>query len=87
MTALYAETVEKVVATKDSEYLDFMARRLVEMAGNIIMSYLLILDASRNESFDRSAHVYFNLAQAEVAKHADFIAKFTPAQVADYKQA
>ena len=87
MTALYAETVEKVVSAKDSEYLDFMARRLVEMAGNIIMSYLLILDASRNESFDHSARVYFNMAQAEVAKHADFIAKFAPEQVADYKQA
>jgi len=87
MTALYAETVEKVVSAKDSEYLDFMARRLVEMAGNIIMSYLLIFDASRNESFDHSAHVYFNMAQAEVAKHAGFIAKFAPDQVAEYKQA
>ena len=87
MTALYAEAVEKVTGAKDSEYLDFMARRLVEMAGNIIMSYLLILDASRNESFDHSARVYCKMAQAEVAKHADFIANFAPNQVEEYKQA
>ena len=54
LTDIYAAAVEKVTSAKDSEYLDFMARRLVEMAGNIIMSYLLILDASRNEEFDLS---------------------------------
>lgn len=87
MTEQYVDAVEKVTSAKDSEYLDFMARRLVEMAGNIIMSYLLLLDATRNESFDHSARVYCKMAQAEVAKHADFIAKFTPEQVAEYKQA
>lgn len=87
MTEQYVAAVEKVTSAKDSEYLDFMARRLVEMAGNIIMSYLLLLDATRNESFDHSARVYCKMAQAEVAKHADFIAKFTPEQVAEYKQA
>ncbi|WP_301196922.1 acyl-CoA dehydrogenase family protein, partial [uncultured Muribaculum sp.] len=67
LTDIYAAAVEKVTSAKDSEYLDFMARRLVEMAGNIIMSYLLILDASRNEEFDASARVYNNIAKAEVA--------------------
>ncbi len=61
LTDIYAAAVEKVTSAKDSEYLDFMARRLVEMAGNIIMSYLLILDASRNEEFDASARVYNNI--------------------------
>uniref|UniRef100_UPI0025B66572 acyl-CoA dehydrogenase family protein n=1 Tax=uncultured Muribaculum sp. TaxID=1918613 RepID=UPI0025B66572 len=73
LTDIYAAAVEKVTSAKDSEYLDFMARRLVEMAGNIIMSYLRILDASRNEEFDASARVYNNIAKAEVAKHAEFI--------------
>ena len=88
LTATYEECVKKVTEAKDQAYLDFMARRLVEMAGNIIMSHLLILDASRNaELFDTSARVYFNLAQAEVTKHADFINKFNPAETAIYKQA
>ena len=87
LTAQYAAAVEKVASAKNQEYLDFVARRLVEMAGNIIMSYLLTLDASRNASFDHSAHVYFNYAQAEINKHLDFIEKFAPEQIADYKQA
>lgn len=87
LTAVYATAVEKVTSAKDSEYLDMMARRLVEMAGNIIMSYLLILDATRNESFDASAHVYFNMAQAEVLKHASFIDKFEIDSIKYYKKA
>ncbi|WP_303633350.1 acyl-CoA dehydrogenase family protein [uncultured Muribaculum sp.] len=87
LTDIYAAAVEKVTSAKDSEYLDFMARRLVEMAGNIIMSYLLILDASRNEEFDASARVYNNIAKAEVTKHAEFINNFTPSEVNVYKKA
>ncbi|MBD5314546.1 MAG: acyl-CoA dehydrogenase family protein [Duncaniella sp.] len=85
MTERYAKAVETVTAVDDSAYGDFMARRLVEMAGCIVMSYLLLLDANRNDSFKRSAEVYANIAQAEVNKHADFIANFNPAEVAIYK--
>ena len=85
MTERYAKAVEAVTAVEDTAYNDFMARRLVEMAGDIIMAYLLLQDANRNETFKRSAEVYANLAQAEVTKHADFIANFNPAEVAMYK--
>ena len=85
MTERYAKAVEAVTAVSDQAYGDFMARRLVEMAGVIVMSYLLLLDANRNDSFKRSAEVYANLAEAEVSKHADFIANFKPEEVALYK--
>ncbi|MFG6382490.1 MAG: acyl-CoA dehydrogenase family protein [Muribaculum sp.] len=87
LTEKYAAAVEKVTSTKDSEYLDFMARRLVEMAGNIIMSYLLLLDATRNNEFDASARVYCNMAKAEVAKHAEFIDNFDPSTLYLYRKA
>ncbi len=87
LTEVYAAAVEKVTSANNSEYLDLMARRLVEMAGNIIMSYLLILDATRNESFKASAHVYFNMACAEVTKHSDFINHFDIADLDFYKKA
>ncbi|MFA4052974.1 MAG: acyl-CoA dehydrogenase family protein, partial [Duncaniella muris] len=58
MTERYAKAVEAVTAVDDSAYGDFMARRLVEMAGVIVMSYLLLLDANRNENFKRSAEIY-----------------------------
>lgn len=85
LTARYEVAVASVLEIKDATYTDFMARRMVEMAGNIIMSYLLILDANRNESFMKSAEVYNKIAQAEVNKHADFIANFTPSQIETYK--
>ena len=85
MTAKYEVAVAKVTEVKDSAYNDLMARRLVEMAGNIIMGHLLLLDATRNEAFVKSATVYNKMAQAEVAKHADFINSFDPAQTALYQ--
>ena len=85
LTDTYAKAVEKVNAVGDTRFTDFMARRLVEMAGNIIMSHLLLLDATRTESFARSARVYAKMAQAEVACHAEFIASFDPSQMALYE--
>ncbi|MCH5215974.1 MAG: acyl-CoA dehydrogenase family protein [Muribaculaceae bacterium] len=85
LTETYAKAVETVTEYKNTEYVDFNARRMVEMAGNIIMGYLLLDDATRNESFTRSANVYVRLAEAEVARHAQFIANFNPDMLADYK--
>ena len=86
MTKTYAEAVEKVTSIKDQAYNDLMARRLVEMAGNIVMGYLLLLDANRTESFTKSAEVYNKMAQAEVAKHSSFINNFVPDQIEAYKE-
>ena len=86
MREKYAAAVEQVTTTKDNEYIDFMARRMVEMAGNIIMGHLLLLDATRNNKFAQSAHVYINMGEAEVAKHASYIAAFTPEQIANYRK-
>ena len=85
MAEVYAKAVETVGKVEDQADGDFMARRLVEMAGVTVMSCLLMLDAERNDSFRRSAEVYLNLAQAEVTKHAEFINAFDPERVDEYK--
>ena len=85
MTQQYTAAVEAVAGEKNTEYLDFMARRLVEMAGYIIMGYLLLEDTQRNADFRRSCRVFVKLGQAEVAKHADFIANFRPDQLENYR--
>lgn len=85
LTEKYTKAVEAVLAVGQQPYTDFMARRLVEMAGNIVMGYLLLLDAQRNAEFDRTAAIYNKMAQAEVARHADFISNFTPDQLDLYK--
>lgn len=86
MRAKYEAAVEKITSTKNNELIDFMARRLVEMAGNIIMGHLLLLDTTRNEKFATSARVYINMGEAEVAKHAAFIDSYTAEQLADYRR-
>jgi hypothetical protein len=85
MTELYKEAVQSVMNDSDQSYKDFMARRLVEMAGVTMMSYLLLLDANKNESFVASANVYNKLAQAEVTKHAEFIKNFDHSLLDYYK--
>ncbi len=84
LTETYKKAVEKVVAAGNQQYLDFMARRLVEMAGNLVMSYLMMLSAKNNESFLKSTKVYVNMAAAEITKHAEFIDSFDIAELAAY---
>ncbi len=84
MTATYEEVLAAVTDVKDTAYTDFMARRLVEMAGHIVMGYLLLSDATRNDSFAKSANNYVRFGEAEVARHAEFIKKFNPVSITDY---
>ena len=84
MTELYADAVNRVTSLKDSEYTDFQARRLVEMAGHIIMGYLLLGDATRCADFTKSANVYVRFGEAEVNRHYKFITEFAPENYAAY---
>jgi len=87
MTNLFENAMVRVNEIKNQEYLDFQARRLVEMAGHIIMSYLLIIDASRDteDMYRKSAEVYLNYGEVEVRRHAAFIKKFDVENVDVYK--
>ena len=85
MTALYEEALKTVVDNKNTEYTDFHARRLVEMAGHIIMGYLLLGDTTRNEKFLKSANVYVNFGEAEVEKHHKIIMSFKPDGLENYR--
>jgi len=87
MTNLFANAISRVNDAKNQEYLDFQSRRLVEMGGHIIMSYLLLIDASRDteDQFRRSAEVYLNFAEVEVRRHAAFIKGFDVEHVDVYK--
>jgi len=65
MTDEYETCVIKVTEVKNNEYLDFHARRLVEMAGNIIMGYLLVWDSQRDEHYTQSAEIFIKHAEAD----------------------
>ncbi len=80
----YEATVAEVLEYKNNDYIDFQARRLVEMAGYIIMSHLLISDASRDVMFRISAEIFTEYTVGEVAKHAAIIAGSKPEDMTKY---
>ncbi len=85
LTDEYEQAVNKVLAPDDNEFIDFHARRLVEMAGNIIMSYLLVLDSNREPMFTKSAKNFIRLAKAQVKAHGEFIRTSDLSDLGSYK--
>lgn len=86
MTNEYEKTAKNIVDIKDNEFLDFHARRLVEMAGNIIMGYLLLFDAKRDEDYFSSADIFIKKAKAENKAAADYIENFDLEDLGHFKQ-
>ncbi len=84
MAEQYEAAVASVLAVKEQPYTDFMARRLVEMAGHTVMGCLLLEEAERDDAFDKSLEVYVKYGQAECTKHADFISNFKPEEMSAY---
>ncbi len=78
MTAEYEAAIRTVEQYKDAEYIDFQARNLVELAGNIIVSYLLFTDSMRDEQYLTDAKVFFKMAQAENRQKIDYINNSNP---------
>ena len=83
---LYSRAVEKVKAGTNQEQHDYLGRRLYDMTGEIIMSLLLINDASKApELFAKSARLYTRLTEEHVVGHAAFIESFDIADLEDCK--
>jgi hypothetical protein len=72
MTEQYEEAEARVVV-QSSEFIDFHARRLVEMAGNIIMGYLLLMDVQRDHDYWKILEVFLKVARSKNAENATFI--------------
>lgn len=83
MTEQYEQAVALVVGN-DNEYIDFHARRLVEMAGHIIMSYLLLIDSQKDNSYALSAEIYTNKSVSWNDERFSFIKDFIPEKLATY---
>ena len=69
--------VAAVKAHESQDVQDFLYRRLYDMNGVILMSLLLLADASRSaELFGKSANIYVRMAESEVAGHMAYIREF-----------
>jgi len=87
MVAKLEEAIEKVKEDNNQEVLDFLARRLYNMTGDVIMSLLIIEDASKApELFAKSANVYVRYAEEEVVGHHHFVMNFTAEDLPSYRQ-
>jgi len=89
-TAALVEKLEEAVAkVKDANnqcVQDFLARRLYEITADVIMSLLILDDATRApELFTKSANVYVRHAEAEVNAHHNFIMNFRAEDIEFYK--
>ena len=77
LVALYEEALNKVNGDESQDGHDFLARRLYDMTAEIIMSLLIIADASKTpELFEKSANVYVRMAEEDVIGKAAYIKAF-----------
>jgi len=82
----YEQAVNYVKETGCQETQDFLARRLYEMTADIIMSLLIIDDATRApELFTKSANVYVRHAEAEVTGHAAYVKNFISEDLVNFR--
>ena len=83
---LYEAAINKVKETNDQAVHDFLARRLYNMTGDIVMSLLILDDATKApEMFQKSANVYVRMAEEEVLGHSAYIQNFKAEDLESFK--
>lgn len=83
---LYEAAINKVKEANDQAVHDFLARRLYNMTGDIVMSLLILDDATKApEMFAKSANVYVRMAEEEVLGHSTYIQNFKAEDLESFK--
>ena len=87
MVELYEQSIAKVKEAAAQEVQDFLARRLYDMTAEIIMSLLILDDATRApELFAKSADVYVRMAEENVVGKAAYVKAFTAEDLPAFRQ-
>ncbi len=85
LTKDYNDAIEFVTSKSNNEILEFHSRRLVEMAGNIIITYLLLLDSQRDEKYLKSGKVFLRIAESDNEAKKAYIYNFEDSDLGEYK--
>lgn len=86
LVELYEAAINKVKEANDQAVHDFLARRLYNMTGDIVMSLLILDDATKApEMFQKSANVYVRMAEEEVLGHSAYIQNFQAEDLESFK--
>jgi hypothetical protein len=80
----YEEALANVKALDNQDAQDFLARRLYDMTAELVMSLLILRDATKApELFEKSANVYVRMTEEDVLGKSAYIKAF---QVEDLEQ-
>ena len=83
----YEAAVNKVKENENQDVQDFLARRLYDMTTEIIMSLLIIADASKApELFAKSAHVFVKMTEENVIGKVAYINNFDVSDLPNFEQ-
>ena len=86
LVELYEAAINKVKEANDQAVHDFLSRRLYNMTGDIVMSLLILDDATKApELFAKSANVYVRMAEEEVLGHSAYIQNFKAEDLESFK--
>lgn len=86
LVEFYEAAINKVKEANDQAVHDFLARRLYNMTGDIVMSLLILDDATKApEMFAKSANVYVRMAEEEVLGHSAYIQNFKAEDLESFK--
>ena len=87
LVELYEDAVNYVKSADNIELHDFLARRLYNMTAEIIMSLLILGDATLDsELFAKSANVYVRMAEENVNGQYLYIKNFNADDLKDFRQ-
>ncbi len=86
MIELYEQSLEYVKQSENQEVHDFLARRLYDMTADILMSLLIVSDATAApELFAKSAQVYVRHAEEEVIGHSCYVKSFIAEDLVNFR--
>lgn len=87
MVKRYEQSINYVKESGGQEVNDLLARRLYDMTAEIIMSLLILDDATRApELFAKSANVYVRMAEENVVGKSLFVQNFIAEDIKFYRQ-
>lgn len=86
MTEDFEIAVGEVKEKGDKEFSDFHARRLVEMAGNIIMGYLLLINSNTNDDYKKYAEIFIKKVFALNKESLEYIIHSNMKDISLFKQ-
>ena len=85
---VYEEAIATVKAFGNQDVHDFLARRLYDITAELVMSLLILDDATRApELFEKSANVYVRMAEEDIIGKAAYIKNFNPEDLENFKAA